>query len=416
MLIMLFYFFYLFLPFLSIVSPILFFYHPFLFLTSATCCLLINFSILFCHQLVPKNIKHLKRLFHNRAMAHEIVLGRSESDFKRLGTKGAVFLGKQYVKMGQTTSLSNPIYLDIIGAHVVFVCGKRGGGKCLHGESIITLDDGSQVPIKDLEQHNGDIFSLNQDFKIEQARKSYFYKRNVSKLLKIKLRSGKEIKLTPEHPLLTVRGWAPVEQLSLGSRIATPRTLGTFGEGFLTEPEIKLLAYLLAEGHLANNFVLFSNMDKTILDDFKRAVYHYDASLQVKTHSKDGCYRVVGNRRRTIIKQADRDSKGRFSTKPIVDGKSSLRKWLDTLGIYGKLAHEKFFPGVIFNLPKNKLSLFLNRLFSCDGTIYKEGTLYWKIAYCSSSAALIQQLHHLLLRYGVISRIRLKKTRKLDDL
>ena len=62
-------------------------------------------------------------------MAHEIVLGRSEADFKRLGTKGAVFLGKQYVKMGQTTSLSNPIYLDIIGAHVVFVCGKRGGGK-----------------------------------------------------------------------------------------------------------------------------------------------------------------------------------------------------------------------------------------------------------------------------------------------
>ena len=62
-------------------------------------------------------------------MVHEIVLGRSPADLKKYGTTGAVFLGKQYVKMGQTTSLSNPIYLDITGAHVVFVCGKRGGGK-----------------------------------------------------------------------------------------------------------------------------------------------------------------------------------------------------------------------------------------------------------------------------------------------
>jgi DNA helicase HerA-like ATPase len=31
--------------------------------------------------------------------------------------------------MGQTTSLSNPIYLDVIRSHVVFVCGKRGSGK-----------------------------------------------------------------------------------------------------------------------------------------------------------------------------------------------------------------------------------------------------------------------------------------------
>ena len=60
---------------------------------------------------------------------YEIVIGRSESDKLKLGTKGAIFLGKHYIKMGQTTSLSNQIYMDVSSSHVVFVCGKRGGGK-----------------------------------------------------------------------------------------------------------------------------------------------------------------------------------------------------------------------------------------------------------------------------------------------
>ena len=60
---------------------------------------------------------------------YDIILGRSEKDREKFGTKGAVFLGRQYVKMGQVTSLSNNIFMDVTRSHVVFVCGKRGGGK-----------------------------------------------------------------------------------------------------------------------------------------------------------------------------------------------------------------------------------------------------------------------------------------------
>ena len=62
-------------------------------------------------------------------MAYEVVLGRSEKDREQLGTRGCVLLGKHYVKMGQTSSLSNEIYLDVTRSHVVFLCGKRGSGK-----------------------------------------------------------------------------------------------------------------------------------------------------------------------------------------------------------------------------------------------------------------------------------------------
>ncbi|MFW6285678.1 MAG: ATP-binding protein [Nanoarchaeota archaeon] len=59
----------------------------------------------------------------------DIVLGRSKADSEKYGKKGAVFIGKQYVEMGQTSSLSNPIYLDVARAHAMLICGKRGGGK-----------------------------------------------------------------------------------------------------------------------------------------------------------------------------------------------------------------------------------------------------------------------------------------------
>ena len=60
---------------------------------------------------------------------YDIVLGRNKADFERYGKRGTILLGKHYIKMGQITSLSNPIYMDVTRSHIVFVCGKRGGGK-----------------------------------------------------------------------------------------------------------------------------------------------------------------------------------------------------------------------------------------------------------------------------------------------
>ena len=47
--------------------------------------------------------------------------------------------------MGQVTSLSNKIYLDVTRSHVVFVCGKRGSGKSFTmgviAEGVSDLED-----------------------------------------------------------------------------------------------------------------------------------------------------------------------------------------------------------------------------------------------------------------------------------
>ncbi len=62
-------------------------------------------------------------------MVYDIVIGRDEDTRKKYGLQGTVFLGKQYVQMGPVTSLSSNVYFDVASSHVVFICGKRGGGK-----------------------------------------------------------------------------------------------------------------------------------------------------------------------------------------------------------------------------------------------------------------------------------------------
>src|SRR3989344_4357740 len=62
-------------------------------------------------------------------MAYDIVIGRDETDKERFGDKGLIYIGKGYVKMGNYTSLSNKIWMDVARSHVILIAGKRGSGK-----------------------------------------------------------------------------------------------------------------------------------------------------------------------------------------------------------------------------------------------------------------------------------------------
>lgn len=62
-------------------------------------------------------------------MPYDITIGRDSADKKIFQDRGLVYIGKGYVQMGQYTSLSNKILLDVARSHVVLVAGKRGSGK-----------------------------------------------------------------------------------------------------------------------------------------------------------------------------------------------------------------------------------------------------------------------------------------------
>ena len=133
---------------------------------------------------------------------YEIILGRSQKDQETLGKKGTVLIGKQYIQMGQTSSLSNPIYLDVARAHAMLIVGKRG---CLTEETMIYTNNGYKKII-DFNEKKDLILSFNKELKEfgwESNVKLISYDiSNKEELIHIKMHDGQELKLTSEHPLL----------------------------------------------------------------------------------------------------------------------------------------------------------------------------------------------------------------------
>jgi len=208
--------------------------------------------------------------------------------------------------------------------------------------------------------------------------------------------------------LLTIEGWKPASELQTGSRIATPRKIGFFGNEFMSESQVKLLAFLIAEGHTISRAVLFTNFDEKIQKDFRKSVEDFDKRLEVKKmKNQEGQFRVINPNKKTKIIAESRGN-GKFAKGIQMEKKNYLREWLISVGAYGFKAIEKTIPVKVFSLTEQKTALFLNRLFSCDGTIRREGNRT-RIGYCSSSEKLIKQVQHLLLKFGIISTLR-KKT------
>ena len=88
--------------------------------------------------------------------------------------------------------------------------------------------------------------------------------------------------------------------------------------------------------------------------------------------------------------------------------RNRAHEWLKGYGLDVGAA-DKFVPQSIFTAPKKSVRLFLQALFGGDGGLYHTaGSVY--LEYYSKSRRLIEDVHHLLLRFGIFSLIREKTT------
>ncbi len=157
-------------------------------------------------------------------MSYDIIIGRDDSDKKKFGDRGLVKIGKGFVKMGQYTSLSNNIYLDVARSHVILVAGKRG---CLEGNTLVFTDKGYKK-IKEFDKVEDKILSFNKDkreFEWENAE-LLKYSMDDEELFKIVLEDRRELILTSEHPLLVSYGnrllsllWVNANNLRIGDKL-----------------------------------------------------------------------------------------------------------------------------------------------------------------------------------------------------
>ena len=334
-------------------------------------------------------------------MVFDVIIGRSRHDVQKYGKEGTILVGKQYVKMGQTTSLSNPVYMDIAGAHVVFIVGKRG---CLVGNTKVFTNSG----YKDISEFNPKkdlIYSYNgEKFGWEEAQLVQ-YKVDGEDLIEIENYDGQKLILTKEHPLLVLEKnkevWKEARNLKKNDLLISVMKLPEVKENKKRNKEslriARLLGFVLADGTMQMRKGRFKdgrghwyNGTKRRLriinqsdDILKTARSDLEKEFKVKTKlykkGKENCYIVESTNRKPVEK-------------------------LHSLGVpLGLKSHLIRVPEIVFRSSNNFKKHFLRALFSCDGYVNKNGL---HVVYYSKSRKFLEDLNLLLYHFGIQSTIR----------
>jgi replicative DNA helicase len=244
---------------------------------------------------------------------------------------------------------------------LIIVAGRPSMGKCLSHDSEIVLADGQIATIEELyQQRQGSLLTLNDDWKFIFTQPSAFVDDGIKPVFRVTTRLGRVIETTITHPFLTIKGWQRLETLQVADKIAIPRKINVFGTETIRECEVKLLGYLIGDGGLTNSTPRFTNSNPLLQTDFSQAVTEF----------------------------------------------GGLSIWLEKLGLWGKDAHTKTIPAIVFKLEKAQVSLFLNRLFATDGWATLLASGQSQLGYCTVSEKLARQIQHLLLRFGIIASLK----------
>jgi intein/homing endonuclease len=262
-------------------------------------------------------------------------------------------------------------------------------GKCLReGTLVPDPADGRLYPIEEIVKQQRSIFTFSQEEEgsVKSEIPSQYWDNGIKECLRVGTRLGNLLEATTNEPLLTPDGWRHLETLKVGDKVAIPAKIPEPACSVpMDDDELLVLSALLAEGSCTGHHTSFSNFDSEFLEQFEETVARMDCSV---TECSNGSLSVSGNRR------------GRYKNKVLnLTRRYNIRK----------LAKEKRVPPEVFSIPNSQLCWFLGHFWSCDGTIGKQkGSISIGLA----SEGMIDDLRHLLLRFGIVCKKRYKKAKR----
>ena len=259
----------------------------------------------------------------------------------------------------------------------VFAIAGKQWGKC--GQFTVLMADGRRKHVRDMTAGD-EVLCLGDDLKICRSTVTAAFCTGTQPIFRVTTATGRSIIVTGDHPLYSSDGWKPTQYFNSGDLIGVPRQLPDLGNQQEDPAKMRVMGYLLGDGGLTTSSPMFSNVNDEILDD-------------LRTCLPEPCQLVFSDRCTYRIKGYGR---GNSNYNPV-------REWCQEWGMWRKLAKEKRIPEIVFTLSNTSIAPMLNALFACDGWVEKKG-----FGFASASEGLIDDVQHLLLRFGIISRKRYK--------
>jgi replicative DNA helicase len=275
---------------------------------------------------------------------------------------------------------------------LIVLAARPGIGKCLTASTLIDdPETGERLTIEEcVSRKLNTIYGISEEGKMRMACITDWIDSGIQSCYRVTTGTGRMVEVTGHHPFLTVNGWTPLHDISVGQSIAVPRSVGIFGtDESWSLDMVRLLAYFIAEGGLTNSSPYFTNTDPEIIEDFKQIIASHFPECVVKQYQIS--YAVVQPRNQETMRGG------------AIFPKNRVTLWLDELGLNGKLAKDKFFPPCVWMWSRRYLVEFVRTLMSCDGSIYSSHG-YPRIEFCVASRKLATDLHHAFIRFGIVSK------------
>ncbi|MEK6935497.1 MAG: LAGLIDADG family homing endonuclease, partial [Nanoarchaeota archaeon] len=305
--------------------------------------------------------------------------------------------------------------------------------QCYHHDTIITLADGSERKIGELveellNKHKEKIIQgkdclilptdelevLTTDFKnIFKTKINRISKHKAfDKFIKITFSNGRNIIVTPEHPIFTTE-YAEIitkraDSIKIGENVPIPLIMPIAGEQQKFNTDIinkraiqhinipksnckeifRLAGYFIAEGSREINRkkligINFTNKDQRLLDDFEslmKFIFKLSPYKQARIDEHEVRYMY------------------RYTSRELAEFLiKNMPEMMKTSG-------EKQIPQVLMKGEKENISAMLSSMFEGDGHVsIKKRTI--RVGYSTKSRRLAEQIQDLLLRFGIRSNL-----------
>jgi intein/homing endonuclease len=250
---------------------------------------------------------------------------------------------------------------------------------------------------------NETIFNLNENNNIKIDTISKIFINGVKEVFKLKTRTGRELKCTNVHEILTNEGWKEYKSLEINkdyaavvSKIEIPYS----GENKYSIDFFKILGYLIGDGSIASfHRVVFESTSTKYINDFENSAKNENISYSRKNYKKEAWGKII-----------------QFERIIIYGGKNGWKKNLRDLNLIGDKSQTKKIAFIKYLNSVEIISAFLSRLYATDGYICISQTKKRKsisptidIGYVTISHELAKDIQNVLLRINVSSTIRSRK-------
>jgi replicative DNA helicase len=281
---------------------------------------------------------------------------------------------------------------------------RGGGGRpqlsdlresgCLTADTrILRADTGAEASLGELllkGERDIPVWTLDDDLRLVRGKMTHVFASGVKPVFEMHLASGRRVRASANHPFRTLDGWKPLDQLGVGDRLAVPRRIPEPAPtDRWPDAEIVMLAHMLGDGCFASRQpVHYTSADEANLDAVESAAAHF--GITPRRVAQESWWHVY-------LPSPFRLTHGRHNP---------IQEWLARFGLAGRRSYEKFIPREVQGLPLDQVALFLRHLWATDGCVHLGRGRQARIYYASTSERLIRELQMLLLRFGILGRIK----------